>query len=390
MLVKGICFNFWPHYANTLKVPLMAKLFTYCRHLKKYLFTPLYPKYCEALSTDLKQSFLSDSLVEEALPTLEVLVAAGDDQGIFKHALQQQEQEKYEEALQTLAHHSDPAQVEVQLLHGYCLDALGKLEEAKPYYQRVQALAPDYQVGFENNELLTKLLPDYAFMERTMGLIDDCLDEHNFEEAFRMAEQLIAATPEHPQGYFSLGIVCLNTKDYLAALYYFEQAVELAPQNIQYLYEKANMLYHLEEDEEAVESFDQVIALAPHHLDARFKRSDSALMLSRTQQGIDLYASAIEDLDQVIAANPSLNKAHYNRAVAYVYGSKNYKKALEDLLVAEQVDAEDADLIGFIYYETGNCYHHLSEPDKACESWKKGVDLSHLACQNQWAKYCQA
>lgn len=370
----------------------MAKLFTYCRHLQKYLFTPLYHKHCEApltQATDLKQSFLSESLAEETLPTLEALVAAGDDQGIFKQALQQQEQEKYEEALQTLVHHSAPAQVEVQLLHGYCLDALGKPEEAKLYYQRVQTLDPAYQVGFENNELLTKLLPDYAFMEHTMGLIDDCLDENNFDEAFRMAEQFIKEVPEHPQGYFSLGIVCLNTKDYLAALYYFEQAVELAPDNIQYLYEKASMLYRLEEDEEAIEGFDQVIALDPHHLDARFKRSDSAIMLSRTQQDVDLYQSAIEDLDQVIAANPSLSKAHYNRGVAYAYGSKNYTKALEDFLVAEQVDTNDADLIGFIYYETGNCYHHLSEPTKACESWKKGVDLSHLACQNQWAKHCQ-
>lgn len=221
-----------------------------------------------------------------------------------------------EEALALLEQGSTPEQYRLQkmvLVHniGRIFVAMGRLEEALPYFARVQASDPFYPELYQERGGLYMRLGRPA-------------------EALADFAQGVEYGPPSTQLYACCGnaVMALGQPD--GAVTYFERALEL-DEEFAYGYKgRALCLYDLGRLSEALADYDAYLARRPSDLDALCNRGSLRHDLGDLQ-------GALADLDRVLEQQPENVAALANR-VAVLTDLGRYQEAIDGIDLALELD----------------------------------------------------
>ena len=108
---------------------------------------------------------------------------------------------------------------------------------------------------------------------------------------------------------------------------------------------------------------------------------------SKAKQAMDakLYPKALLLLNQSISKNPENTEAYQKRALCH-YFLQQFQKSLSDINIAFQ--RNDANK-GFLFNLKGVNFINLGETDKACQNFKKAVEIGDVDGQANFKKFCE-
>ena len=138
--------------------------------------------------------------------------------------------------------------------------------------------------------------------------------EQRFDEAKSLFLEVLVNNPRPTiqyEGYYYLGYLYLDQRDYLRAYGSFTMAVE-AEQRAKGFYALANACHHLGRQDEQIRHLRQTVALDPEFASAH--RNLGALYLQRGEHSL-----AEEALRQALKLEPDVAIAHYNLGVLYMH-----------------------------------------------------------------------
>ena len=246
--------------------------------------------------------------------------------------------------------------------------AAGRIEKALPFGGSL------YQGTFQRNDF-------------TYGV---AMFQHGYlEQAAEAFLQVIAAKPDDPEGYYNLGTLSLQRKDYSQARQYLEQTLKLRP-NYPEAWNNLGMIAAQQgHPEEAIQNFQQSLQLRPGYAIAllnlgnvyrrqgAFDKAQQALSRALEIQPDDpeinyslgmFYAQqnqmqpAAEFLQKAIALRPDYPEARNNLGVLYVR-ENDYAKAEEQFQTGIRI-APDFDRS---YLNLARLYALRNDRDKARE-----------------------
>jgi tetratricopeptide (TPR) repeat protein/peroxiredoxin len=135
--------------------------------------------------------------------------------------------------------------------------------------------------------------------------------QHGYlQQAAESFQQVIAAKPNDPEGYYNLGTLNLRRNDFQQARYYLQQTLKLRP-NYPEAWNNLGMIAAQEgHAEEAVQNFQQSLLLRPGYATALQNLGN----LYRRQKS---YAQAQDFLDQALAIQPDDPEINYSLGMLY-------------------------------------------------------------------------
>ncbi len=136
--------------------------------------------------------------------------------------------------------------------------------------------------------------------------------------------QVLKQNPQNAQAYADRAAAKLELGDAFGAIKDFNAAVAIAPENVNFLQARGNAFIMVEAFKEALNDFN-VALLNNQSVELIYDRAVAKFHLED-------YEGALSDLDQVVAAAPTHDKALYNRAVVKM-DMKQTEGAIADLNV---------------------------------------------------------
>jgi len=166
------------------------------------------------------------------------------------------------------------------------------------------------------DERMRKALPWSGVLYQDAFLRNDftygvAMFQHGYlDQAAESFQQVIAAKPNDPEGYYNLGTLNLRRNDFQQARYYLQQTLKLRP-NYPEAWNNLGMIAAQEgHAEEAVQNFQQSLLLRPGYATALENLGN----VYRRQKA---YAQAQEFLDKALALQPGDPEINYSLGMLY-------------------------------------------------------------------------
>jgi Flp pilus assembly protein TadD/peroxiredoxin len=197
--------------------------------------------------------------------------------------------------------------------------------------------------------------------------------QHGYlEQAAESFQQVIAAKPDDPEGYYNLGTLNLRRNDFKQARYYLEQTLKLRP-NYPEAWNNLGMIAAQEgHAEEAVQNFQQSLLLRPAYATA-------LLNLGNVYRRQSSFAQAQEFLDKALAIQPDDPEVNYS--LGMLYAQQNQMQRASDYLqraIALRPDYPEAlNNLGVLFVR-GQDYSRAEEQFKTCIRLVPNFDQSYL------------
>ena len=189
-------------------------------------------------------------------------------------------------------------------------------------------------------------------------------DLKQYDRASMYFQKAIALTPDFAEAYYNLGNLHYDTGKYVRAVENFEKVVALKPDFAEAHFQMGNALYGLRKYDRAAGHFEKTIALKPRFVAAYYNVGDLYYRTGQFDAAVDAYRRAI-------ALNPDYARAHSNLGNAYLrLGS--YEQAISAYEQAVAVDPGYAE--GF--YNLGVVYHTLGNVRKTRTNFRRVLDLA--------------
>jgi Flp pilus assembly protein TadD/peroxiredoxin len=206
-----------------------------------------------------------------------------------------------------------------------------------------------YQDGFQRNDF-------------TYGV---ALFQHGYlDQAAESFQQVIAAKPTDPEGYYNLGTLNLRRNDLKQARYYLEQTLKLRP-NYPEAWNNLGMIAAQEnQPEEAVKDFQQSLLLRPGY-------GTALLNLGNTYRRQKLFPQAQELLNQALASQPDDPEVNYSLGMLYAQQGQS-QQAADYLQRAVDLRPDYPEALNNL----GVLYVHEQDDAKAEEQFKKCIRLA--------------
>jgi Flp pilus assembly protein TadD/peroxiredoxin len=197
--------------------------------------------------------------------------------------------------------------------------------------------------------------------------------QHGYlEQAAESFQQVIAAKPDDPEGYYNLGTLNLRRNDFQQARYYLQQTLKLRP-NYPEAWNNLGMIAAQEgHAEEAVQNFQQSLLLRPGYATA-------LLNLGNVYRRQKSYAQAQGFLDQAFAIQPDDPEINYS--LGMLYAQQGQMQRASDYL-QKAVDLrpdypEALNNLGVLFVR-GQDYAKAEEQFKTCIRVAPNFDQSYL------------
>ena len=149
----------------------------------------------------------------------------------------------------------------------------------------------------------------------------------NFAAAERLCRDLIRREPANAGAIMLSGLIAASRGENDKAVTLFERAIALQPQRSDAHFNLGLIRVRQGRDADAVVSFERALKIDPSNLEAAVARAETLLVLQR-------WAEAIQALDLILAAKPTLTDLWLKRGAAYDTLA-DYVKALESYRRAE-------------------------------------------------------
>ncbi len=287
------------------------------------------------------QKPLSDSSVE----------GPSDEDFWLRLAWQQAQEEKYEEALETLKT-AESFGVDTGLV------AVRRMEVLERQVQQREAE-------------LTGVL-DTA--ERWLGKGNALFGQGCYGEAIASYDKTLEIKPDDHKAWYNRGLSLFNLGRYEEAIASYDKALEVKPDYHEAWTNRGNSLANLGRYEEALASSDKALEIKPDFHEAWTNRGNSLDNLGR-------YEEALASSDQALEIKPDSHEAWYNRGVSlgnlgrYEEALASYDKALEI-----KPDSHEA------WYNRGVSLGNLGRYEEALASYDKALEIKpdfHKAWYNR-------
>jgi tetratricopeptide (TPR) repeat protein/peroxiredoxin len=197
--------------------------------------------------------------------------------------------------------------------------------------------------------------------------------QHGYlDQAAESFQQVIAAKPDDPEGYYNLGTLNLRRNDFQQARYYLQQTLKLRP-NYPEAWNNLGMIAAQEgHAEEAVQNFQQSLLLRPGYATA-------LLNLGNVYRRQKSFVQAQDFLDQALAIQPDDPEINYSLGMLYaqqgqMQQSSEYLQRAVDL----RPDYPEAlNNLGVLFVR-GQDYAKAEEQFKTCIRVAPNFDQSYL------------
>ena len=243
---------------------------------------------------------------------------------------------------------------------GYCLEKLGRRDEALRDFNEAIKLSPNTSWGFEARAKLhqdkgetDQALADFSEAIRLDPNAIDSLERRaamylarqDADRAIADLREAIRARPNHALLYVKLGEAQMRKDDWSAALASFDAAVRIDA-NYGLAYAKRAEVYELQQEwEKAVSDKARARSLAAH-----------APMAGTAPSGGSQPLNAAHDIEQ---GNMALATGQFDRAI------EHFNRALATSLPAK--------IASVIYMDRGSAYLRKNEPENAAKDYDKAI-----------------
>jgi tetratricopeptide (TPR) repeat protein len=157
-----------------------------------------------------------------------------------------------------------------------------------------------YQGGFQRNDF-------------TYGV---ALYQHGYlEQAAESFQQVIAAKPDDPEGYYNLGTLNLRKNDFKQARQYLQQTLKLRPDYPEAWNNLGMMAAQEGHPDEAIQSFQQSLLLRPTYAIA-------LLNLGNVYRRQGAFEKALDCLNRALAIEPDNPEVNYSLGMFYAQQSQ--------------------------------------------------------------------
>jgi Flp pilus assembly protein TadD len=199
------------------------------------------------------------------------------------------------------------------------------------------------------------------------------LFQHGYlDQAAESFQQVIAAKPDDPEGYYNLGTLSLRRNDLKQARSYLEQTLKLRP-NYPEAWNNLGMIAAQESHpEEAVNDFQQSLLLRPGYGTALLNLGN----VYRRQRSFD---KAEEFLDQALAIQPDDPEVNYSLGMLYAQQSQMQRASdyLQRAVDLRPNYPEALNNLGVLFVR-GQDYAKAEEQFKTCIRVAPNFDRSYL------------
>ncbi|RSL17412.1 tetratricopeptide (TPR) repeat protein [Edaphobacter aggregans] len=199
------------------------------------------------------------------------------------------------------------------------------------------------------------------------------LFQHGYlDQATESFEQVIAAKPDDPEGYYNLGTLNLRRNNFQQARHYLEQTVKLRP-NYPEAWNNLGMIAAQEgHPEEAVRNFQQSLFLRPTYVIA-------LLNLGNVYRRQKVFEKAEEYLDHALEIQPDDPEVNYS--LGMLFAQKNQMQRASDYL-QKAIDLrpdypEALNNLGILFVQMQD-YSKAEEQFKTCIRVAPNFDQSYL------------
>jgi tetratricopeptide (TPR) repeat protein len=189
-------------------------------------------------------------------------------------------------------------------------------------------------------------------------------NQKHYEDAEQTIRAGIKVSPDSAVGYYYLGRISVEARDFDKATKHFEQSVALNAA-FEPAYVALGSVYEAKQDR------DKAIGIYRRYLEGVNPRNrEIRHHLIRLQVSAKQYEDALRELEGILAEDPSDLDAQLRMGL--VYGEqKNYQKAIEQLnhiLLVRPAELKVRDYLGYLYEET-------KQYSKAVEAYRQNLTL---------------
>lgn len=264
-------------------------------------------------------------------------------------------------------------------LLGISLMELGKIEQAKYYFEKVVSLTPGYGSALSNlaqseilagnysqaiSNLLDAKKSDDNSPNITLLLVEAYLKTNQFDKAKELTQKLVNAQPQNSYFQKQHGIALGLSGDIEKARAAFLEAVKLQPENSDAIIHLARMEFIAQGPESAIALLKSKVGLQPKNTKLIVELADLYLKTGQMDNALAQYQQAFDFDNQ--------NVFTLTKLVDYFFITKKYSKAEPILLAYLQKHPKDSQ----ITIKLGHLYGKLNKPLKAIDTFKSAVNES--------------
>jgi Flp pilus assembly protein TadD/peroxiredoxin len=199
------------------------------------------------------------------------------------------------------------------------------------------------------------------------------LFQHGYlDEAAESFQQVIAAKPNDPEGYYNLGTLNLRRDDFTQARQYLEQSLKLRP-NYPEAWNNLGMMAAREgHPDQAIQNFQQSLLLRPTYAIA-------LLNLGNVYRRQKTFDKALDCLNRALAIEPDNSEVHYSLGMFYAQQSELERASgyLQRAVELRPDYPEALNNLGVILVREQN-YDKAEKQFKACIKLVPDFDQSYL------------
>ena len=191
------------------------------------------------------------------------------------------------------------------------------------------------------------------------------LFQHGYlDQAAESFQQVIAAKPNDPEGYYNLGTLSLRRNDFQRAREYLQQTLKLKPNYPEAWNNLGMMSAQQGHPEEAIQSFQQALSLRPGY-------EIALLNLGNVYRRQGAFAKAEESLSQALKLQPDDPEVNYSLGMLYAQQSQ-FPRATEYLQKSIDLRPDFPEALNNL----GIIYVREQDYAKAEEQFKTGIQAA--------------
>ncbi|MGZ3866953.1 MAG: tetratricopeptide repeat protein [Bacteroidia bacterium] len=197
-----------------------------------------------------------------------------------------------------------------------------------------------------------------------------------WKDSIALFKDLADKYPTSYHAQFSLGKSMADAGDTTNAMIYFNKSIQLDPTVADPYFFRGNMFYGRKDFTNAIADFKNAVAINPKYNQALYN-------LGICYNNTGNFTEAENALTKALAIQA--NEFTYQaRANTYFY-SKQYEKAIGDYTNVLKINGAMAEA----YHDRGVCYLYLQQNQKACEDWKKSLEMGYSKANEVISQYCK-
>ena len=217
---------------------------------------------------------------------------------------------RYDEALAMLEKVEQATPDDPELWHsrGIVYACAGRIQEAIAEFETFRRRWPREARAYQTRDAIQelrqiargKLLPGDYLVDHLEEQIKHNVELGDFHLVERKSRRMIAANPARSEGYFALGVACLEQGRYEEALEAFLAAQERDPRHVPTLYDIGHTYLKMEDPEQAIPWLTRAHAGDPKHLAALYQLGVACQQLGRHDEALAWWQRTLQ-----------LNPTHY-------------------------------------------------------------------------------